>query len=65
MELLDFIKAEIPIISLIESALGVRNFDSIATSPCVKVFGFGELDMSLDLGLRNRRGREFALDFFD
>lgn len=65
MELLDFIKAEIPIISLIESVLGVRNLDSIATSPCVKVFGFGALDMSLDLGLRNRRGREFALDFFD
>lgn len=50
---------ELPIIPIIESALGVENLDDIARHPSVLVLSFGSLDMTLDLNLQEGEGKDF------
>lgn len=54
---------EVPIILLIESALGLQNLNLIAAHPCVKQLAFGAFDMILDLGLKDGYGKDFVLNY--
>ncbi|HIV49443.1 HpcH/HpaI aldolase/citrate lyase family protein [uncultured Helicobacter sp.] len=54
---------EIPLLLLVESALGVQNLNVTASHPCVKQLAFGAFDMILDLGLRDGEGKDFMLNF--
>lgn len=53
---------ELPIIPIIESALGVENLDDIARHPNVLALSFGSLDMTLDLNLQEGEGKNFILN---
>ncbi|EAJ8666618.1 CoA ester lyase [Campylobacter coli] len=53
---------ELPIIPIIESALGVENLDDIARHPSVLALSFGSLDMTLDLNLQEGEGKNFILN---
>ncbi|HEB9321267.1 CoA ester lyase [Campylobacter coli] len=55
-------KFELPIIPIIESALGVENLDDIARHPSVLALSFGSLDMTLDLNLQEGEGKNFILN---
>ncbi|HEB9313312.1 TPA: CoA ester lyase [Campylobacter coli] len=55
-------KFELPIIPIIESALGVENLDDIAKHPSVLALSFGSLDMTLDLNLQEGEGKNFILN---
>ena len=54
---------EVSLLLLIESALGVHNLSTTASQPCVKQLTFGAFDFSLDLGLRDGKGRDFILNY--
>lgn len=54
---------EIPLLLLIESALGVQNLPITASQPCAKQLAFGAFDMILDLGLRDGEGKDFMLNY--
>lgn len=54
---------EIPLLLLVESALGVQNLNVTASHPCVAQLAFGAFDMILDLGLRDGEGKDFMLNF--
>lgn len=54
---------EVPIILLIESALGLQNLNLIAAHPCVKQLAFGAFDMIFDLGLKDGYGKDFMLNY--
>lgn len=53
---------ELPILPIIESALGVENLDDIARHPSVLALSFGSLDMTLDLNLQESEGKNFILN---
>ncbi|EFO9457080.1 CoA ester lyase [Campylobacter coli] len=53
---------ELPIIPIIESALGVENLDDIARHSSVLALSFGSLDMTLDLNLQEGEGKNFILN---
>ncbi|HEB9341986.1 TPA: CoA ester lyase [Campylobacter coli] len=55
-------KFELPVIPIIESALGVENLDDIARHPSVLALSFGSLDMTLDLNLQEGEGKNFILN---
>lgn len=57
------ILGEIPLLLLIESALGVQNLHITSSQPCVKQLAFGAFDMILDLGLRDGEGKDFMLNY--
>lgn len=54
---------EIPLLLLIESAMGVQNINLTASQPNVKQLAFGAFDMILDLGLRDGEGKDFMLNY--
>lgn len=54
---------EVPLLLLIESALGLQNLNLTASQPCVKQLAFGAFDMILDLGLRDGEGKDFMLNY--
>ena len=54
---------EVSLLLLIESALGVQNLSITAAQPCVRQLTFGAFDFSLDLGLRDGKGRDFILNY--
>lgn len=53
----------IPLLLLVESALGVQNLHLTASHPSVKQLAFGAFDMILDLGLRDGEGKDFMLNY--
>lgn len=55
-------KFKLPVIPIIESALGVENLDDIARHPSVLALSFGSLDMTLDLNLQEGEGKNFILN---
>lgn len=54
---------KIPLLLLIESAIGVQNINITASQPNVKQLAFGAFDMILDLGLRDGDGKDFMLNY--
>lgn len=55
-------KNRIPIIGLVESAVGLRKLEEMATSESVVTFGIGEVDLLADLRMRRSYAAEAAID---